>query len=423
MAAVVNPKTTHYEFGGVYGSAVMIPGLVFALYFLFFMCNQEKGDCLVSTLPAFDAIPPLDTWISVDATLVVILWFCFQALLYVVLPGQVCQGLPLRDGTRLQYKCNALQAFLVTMVLVPTLHFAGFINLVFLYDSFLQLMTATIVLCLLLSILLYFKARRPGTMLAEGGNTGIVLYDFFIGHELNPRIGSFDLKFFCELRPGLIGWVLITFGMLAKQFELTGAVTKELVIVSAFQTWYVFDAVYSEPAILSTMDICMDGFGFMLVFGDLAWVPFTYSLQSRYLVDFPQTHSLLFILVVIACQLLGYWIFRSANGQKDLFKRDPTHPSVKHLETIETSRGTKLIASGWWGLARHINYFGDLLMALAWCLPCGFGSVIPYFYVIYFTGLLIHRERRDDHKCKHKYGAAWDKYCKSVPYRIVPYIY
>lgn len=70
------------------------------------------------------------------------------------------------------YIFAALQAFLVTMVLVPTLHFAGFINLVFLYDSFLQLMTATIVLCLLLSILLYFKARRPGTMLAEGGNTG-----------------------------------------------------------------------------------------------------------------------------------------------------------------------------------------------------------------------------------------------------------
>jgi hypothetical protein len=41
------------------------------------------------------------------------------------------------------------------------------------------------------------------------------------------------------------------------------------------------------------------------------------------------------------------------------------------LETIPTVRGTKLIASGWWGLARHINYFGDLLMAIAWSLPCG----------------------------------------------------
>ena len=38
-------------------------------------------------------------------------------------------------------------------------------------------------------------------------SSGNIIYDFFMGHELNPRIRSFDLKFFCELRPGLIGWV------------------------------------------------------------------------------------------------------------------------------------------------------------------------------------------------------------------------
>jgi len=46
------------------------------------------------------------------------------------------------------------------------------------------------------------------------------------------------------------------------------------------------------------------------------------------------------------------------------------------LETIPTTRGTKLIASGWWGMARHINYFGDLLMALAWSLPCGMDATV-----------------------------------------------
>lgn len=45
------------------------------------------------------------------------------------------------------------------------------------------------------------------------------------------------------------------------------------------QAWYVVDALLHEKAILTTMDITTDGFGFMLVFGDLAWVPFTYSLQ------------------------------------------------------------------------------------------------------------------------------------------------
>ena len=38
---------------------------------------------------------------------------------------------------------------------------------------------------------------------------------------------------------------------------------------------------------LTTMDILEEGFGFMLAFGDISWVPFMYSLQSRYLVDHP----------------------------------------------------------------------------------------------------------------------------------------
>jgi hypothetical protein len=43
----------------------------------------------------------------------------------------------------------------------------------------------------------------------------------------------------------------------------------------------VWDALYFERAILTTMDITTDGFGFMLAFGDMVWVPFTYSLQVR----------------------------------------------------------------------------------------------------------------------------------------------
>lgn len=43
---------------------------------------------------------------------------------------------------------------------------------------------------------------------------GYIIYDFFMGRELNPRIKSFDIKFFCEMRPGLIGWVSIVYFVL-----------------------------------------------------------------------------------------------------------------------------------------------------------------------------------------------------------------
>ena len=42
-------------------------------------------------------------------------------------------------------------------------------------------------------------------------------------------------------------------------------------------------------------------------------------------------------------------------------------------------------------------------------MPTGFDSPIPYFYPLYFTVLLVHRQRRDDASCREKYGKDWDK--------------
>jgi hypothetical protein len=73
-------------------------------------------------------------------------------------------------------------------------------------------------------------------------------------------------------------------------------------LVCAFHALYVFDALACEPAILTTMDITTDGFGFMLAFGDLVWVPFTYSLQARYLLEHPVTLSPAAVVGVLALQ-------------------------------------------------------------------------------------------------------------------------
>lgn len=48
------------------------------------------------------------------------------------------------------------------------------------------------------------------------------------------------------------------------------------------------------------MDIIHDGFGFMLAFGDLVWVPFIYSFQAFYLVTHPHEVSWPVAAVIIA---------------------------------------------------------------------------------------------------------------------------
>jgi protein-S-isoprenylcysteine O-methyltransferase Ste14 len=70
-----------------------------------------------------------------------------------------------------------------------------------------------------------------------------------------------------------------------------------------------------------------------------------------------------------------------------------------------------------------MNYTGDLMMAWAWALTCGFGSAVPYVYPVYLTLLLLHRERRAERLNRRKYGADWDAYCRLVPYRFLPYVY
>ena len=57
--------------------------------------------------------------------------------------------------------------------------------------------------------------------------------------------------------------------------------SSSMATVNVFQLQYVWDALYFERSILTTMDITTDGFGFMLAFGDLSWVPFTLTLQAR----------------------------------------------------------------------------------------------------------------------------------------------
>lgn len=346
----------------------------------------------------------------------------------------------------------------------------------FIYDNLLQITTANILISYALATFVYIKSFsvRPGNPelreLAAGGHSGNMLYDWFIGRELNPRVtlpllGEIDIKEWMELRPGMLGWILIDLTCIAHQYKTYGYVTDSIVLVSIFQIVYVLDAYWMESAILTTMDITTDGFGFMLAFGDLVWVPFTYSLQARYLSVYPLSLGPYGSAGVIAVISLGYYIFRSSNNEKNRFRNNPNDPRVAHLKHIETKSGSRLLISGWWGTARHINYFGDWIQSWAYCLPTGiagylvqhssvkpdvgqsmgdgsfvyrgpsvhtevlqgsargWGMILTYFYMVYFAILLIHRERRDEQKCLRKYGDDWKRYTDIVRSRIIPGIY
>lgn len=414
-------NTKDLEFGGKLGAfflTLILPATVFSLLLMV----GQKDVSIMAFPPAFPAVETL--W-DLNVFGICILWFFFQVLIYLLPVGKVADGVPLSNGRRLKYRINGFHAFLLSSAAIAVaLYFK--INLLYVYDHFLQFAVSATILSFLLSIYLYIRSQKKAEdELSLGGNSGNVIYDFFIGRELNPRIGTFDLKYFCELRPGLIGWVIINLVMLFAEMKVNerDVPSVSMILVNSFQLLYVVDALWNEEAILTTMDIVHDGFGFMLAFGDLVWVPFVYSLQAFYLVNHPNEISWPVATAVVALNTFGYAVFRGANSQKNAFRRNPHDPKLANLKTIPTATGKSLLVTGWWGFVRHPNYLGDIIMALAWSLPCGFNHILPYFYVMYFICLLVHREARDERQCKKKYGVAWEKYCQRVRYRIIPYLY
>lgn len=408
----------------------------------------------------------------------VLAYYLFNAVLHRVLPGQEVEGTKLASGGKLKYKFNVFSSSVLTLTLClagTIAQGADFPVWTFIWNNYLQILTANVMIAYSLATYVYIKSFsvKAGNSemreLAAGGHSGNMLYDWFIGRELNPRVtlpllGEIDIKAFMELRPGMLGWCLFDFAFIAHQYKAYGFVSDSIVLITAFQVLYIFDAYWMEPAILTTMDIITDGFGFMLAFGDLVWLPFIYSLQARYLAVYPVTLGFYGTSGVLAVLGLGYYIFRSSNNEKNRFRNNPNDPRVSHLKYIETAAGSRLLTSGWWGTARHINYFGDWIMSWSYCLPTGiagyviqhsspaggesattpahgsfsgttigmevvqgeargYGMIITYFYIVYFLILLIHREARDEVKCVRKYGKDWEKYQKLVPYKIVPGIY
>lgn len=424
--AVLNPGTKEADFGGTAGALAISIGLPVLTNVLYLACNENGCPRTWSSVqPYLDMLKEM-TLMSFEAWAAYLAWFFGLILLDRIVPGQEAEGTVLRDGTRLKYTFNGTA---ITGILAGVLATRAYQTqwqlpeLAFIYDHLLELANVTVVFSFLLATYVYVASflHEKEPVLALGGNTGSPIFDWFIGRELNPRIGLFDIKTFCEMRPGLFLWALINLSMAHHQYWKFGYISDSMVLVCVFQIYYVVEGTLYESGILGMIDITTDGFGFMLAFGDLTYVPFTYTMQSRFLADHPVDLGYLGVAGVLVVYLTGLYIFRSSNNEKNAFKTG--QPSAKHLKYITSKTGSKLITSGWWGTARHINYFGDWIMAWAMCLSTGFSTPLPYFFVPAFGVLLIHREQRDEAKCSEKYQETWMEYKKRVPWRIIPYVY
>ena len=109
--------------------------------------------------------------------------------------------------------------------------------------------------------------------------------------------------------------------------------------------------------------------------------------------NFSPTVQWYYLVGIAVLYLVGYIIFRASETQRCEFAKDPGNAAMKSkflkmmpsffknfltkiliftdLETLPTAGGRKLLISGWWGIVRHPNFLGEILIQWAWVLPAG----------------------------------------------------
>uniref|UniRef100_T1JKQ0 Uncharacterized protein n=1 Tax=Strigamia maritima TaxID=126957 RepID=T1JKQ0_STRMM len=390
--------------------------LVMPLFVFWVNLTCDRSDCEL----AMNKFPTnLYEYFDVETLMVILFWLAFQAMLSLIPIGDLAEGQPLVDARRLGYRINGVHALTVTMAILGGLLYIK-MPFDFVLDKLLQLITASTLVSYVICILLLFRARNALNKDLTPGVPNDILSGFFFGRELNPRIGELDLKFFFLLRPTAIGWAVLDILILYQEYETSESFYPSIWLVGIGQLIYIFDALVFEEAFLSGFDITKQGCGFILIFGSLCFSPFCFTLSLRYLLLHRPNVDQYVLLASFMMGLVGYGIFRVANKQKDDFRRNPYHQKFFAAKTIDTKTTRKIFVDGWWKHLRHPNYFGDLMIALSWSLPCGIEHLVPHTYFFYLVCLLTHRAYRDDKMCLKKYGDAWITYCKHVPYRVIP---
>eukprot|EP00742_Colponemidia_sp_Colp-10_P003852 GILJ01004102.1.p1 GENE.GILJ01004102.1~~GILJ01004102.1.p1 ORF type:complete len:465 (+),score=45.43 GILJ01004102.1:52-1446(+) len=434
----------YYEFGGPVGVfAIMI--FSHCLMYYFWACLQINKGHMLLPHSSDDFLPFWHRMLSYVAEArptmyAATIYFAFllmQAIFQAWLPGPIVYGLPIpSEGNRkLPYRCNGVAAWYITLAVIAGFHYSGVFPLTEVIDHMGSLTTVAIICGNVISLLIYIGAYVFGKTHRMSGN---FFYDFFMGAWLNPRIGGLDLKMWAEIRVAWIMLFLLTLSAAMKQYQLYGVVSTSMCLMVLAHFLYANACMKGEECIPTTWDIFYEKWGWMLIFWNHAGVPFVYCFQSMYILKHePVEYSTLHKMVMFALLLGGYYIWDTANSQKNRFRMKlrgtyiprKTFPQLPwgtlpdDCSYIKTEHGNALLTDGWYKYARKIHYTADIMMALSWGMACGFEGLLPYFYVCFFTGMISHRCVRDFERCHKKYGKDWEKYVKQVPYIFIPYVF
>mmetsp|Transcript_43473 Transcript_43473/g.76269 ORF Transcript_43473/g.76269 Transcript_43473/m.76269 type:complete len:546 (+) Transcript_43473:79-1716(+) len=308
-----------------------------------------------------------------------------------------------------------------------------------LYDLFPSSLSFLNIFGIFFCVFLTFKGIYfPSTH--DNGSSGSWVKDYLWGTELYPRVFGLDLKRFINCRFSMTFWQLAGFSFCYRSYALHGNVMDWGLFFSALSQYlYLVKFFFWEMGYMRSIDIIVDRAGYEIQWGCLVWVPAVYTFHSRFLVQNPSGLSFPMALAIFFLSMAGVLLNYAADRERDVFRASkgkclvwgskPRYITAKYTIVDETGKATEktslLLASGFWGMARHFQYFFELTAAYSWCFLANpvENGILVMFYALFLTLLLVDRAKRDTEKCRLKYGKYYEEYCDLVPYKIVPGIY
>jgi delta14-sterol reductase len=322
-------------------------------------------------------------------------------------------------GKPLRYRLNGLAVFALTIGIWALVCARGWLAWDFFWTTRWAGLAGACTLGLLFTLALVLPAKPSG----KGW-----LADLYLGRVWNPQWlgGRVDAKMLLYLLGAtMLGLNLYSFAqhhLIAFAKDPSPGVVLYVGLFSFFLCEYLF----FERVHLYTYDLFAERVGFKLGWGCLVFYPYFYCVGLWSVADLPNPHAPAWTLVGAAVLFFAGWsLARGANMQKYLFKRDPAARFLGLIAPEVLVDGDhRLLVSGFWGAARHINYLGEVLMATGLALALGYPTHIgPWLYPLFYVGLLVPRQIDDDRRCRAKYGPLWDAYRARVRYRIVPGVF
>jgi hypothetical protein len=323
-------------------------------------------------------------------------------------------------------RMNGFATLLLLLSAVPALVYYK-VPLSSVRNNYFFLMASCIIASFLSAIVFYISSFwAPKSTINSKGNTGNPVVDIFNGRTVSPKFLGSDAKL-TTFRFSMIGLAILNVLMVTDSIVKSGGnASSTVILAAAFQVLYSMDAMFFEEYYFHSHDAMNSGFGWSLISSYLTF-PFLPTLITKYLLDRSPVVAWYYLTLIGLMNAVGYIVFRSSETQRCEFAKNPSNPALAHLETVSTAGNRKLIVSGWWGLVRHPNYLGEVLIQWSWVLPAvgalGFTDLVPYYLPFVTTLMLVIRCHQINQRNKRKYGSAWNSYCEKVRSNIIPKVY